>query len=418
MDRGLRPVLRTLGVLAFATATVGVIGSPVFGASSPTTTAAKTATTAKKRASAEEVKLQQAIAEAQSFVEKERELKFKTKPRVQILASGPFLQRFETLRASDPEYEQDIASFSSLLRSLGMVQGKGDPKKLLDTLLSGGVGGFYDSKTKELVVRSGSIGPSTKATIVHELVHALEDQHFDLERPELDTRTDDSSGGFQFLAEGSARYIENRYRDTFTAAEEADARREEEAMGDQEALLKVFLDPDYTRGVPFLIVSLLSPYEQGKEFIAEVVKAKGMKGLNAVYARPPITTEEATSYGAYLKNTKPVGVPTPEIPANAKKLDSGVVGQASLNAILADENSLQKAELTVAAALGWAGDAYVVWEDKKQQCFRADFTMETAKDVTELDSALKGFARRAPQATVEKRPGSQVRLTSCSAAAR
>ena len=48
---------------------------------------------------------------------------------------------------------------------------------------------------------------AVRAVLVHELLHALEDQHFGLDRPDLG---DEAFLGFQALAEGSAVRVEEQ----------------------------------------------------------------------------------------------------------------------------------------------------------------------------------------------------------------
>ena len=76
-----------------------------------------------------------------------------------------------------------------------------------------GVVGFYDPETDELVVRGAALTPYVRTTIAHELVHALDDQHLDLDRPEYDEADDEIGFGFSSVVEGNARRVENAYRE-------------------------------------------------------------------------------------------------------------------------------------------------------------------------------------------------------------
>ena len=71
----------------------------------------------------------------------------------------------------------------------------------LTDVLSGGLSmvyAFYNPEDEELVVRGSHIGPYERSVIAHELVHALDDQHFDLDRKFEDSK-DESSLGFSEL---------------------------------------------------------------------------------------------------------------------------------------------------------------------------------------------------------------------------
>ncbi len=262
----------------------------------------------------------------------------------------------------------------------------------------------------------GDIGPAARAIIVHELTHALDDQHFGLDRPQLEARDDDSEAAFTFLAEGSARWVENRYRATFTRQERDQAASEEMAMSNQEELFRLVTDADYAGAVPFIFSSLLGPYEIGKVFVSGLVERKGLAGLDAAFRSPPSTTEQVVDLERYLAGEAPVKVPVPAVPAGATVLDRGVVGAASLDALLATRETLTDVDRIDAAADGWGGDAYVVWRAGARVCMRMDVVMDTPKDRTELRAALGRFAAPLTDAKLEDRAGGVLRLTSCGTA--
>ncbi len=378
-----------------------------------TATASLATLTGPAHAATSNAQVSRAVTDGIAFVEKTRELKFKSTPKVTLLNDAAFVRRLDQERKTDPSYKKDVAEFTALLRALGLITGNGSPARLLDALFSGGVGGFYDSKSKELVVRADDFGPTARATIVHELTHALDDQHFDLDRPELAKRTDDSGAAFRFFVEGTARYVENRYRATFSAVEVTSATAEETAMATQGELLSLVADPAYTRSIPFMISSLLAPYEQGKIFVGEVIAAEGMAGIANVYKRVPVTTEQAIDLRRYRSSEPPIAVRRPEVPQGAKVLARGVVGVAGLAALFAGVGSLGAPERVDAAAQGWGGDAYVLWQKSGKVCMRMDLAMDTPSDLREAVTALKQFASNVADATVQTPPNDVVRLTSC-----
>ena len=99
------------------------------------------------------------------------------------------------------------------LEGLGLVEPDADLVESMRSLLGVGVVGFYDPETDELVVRGAALTPYVRTTIAHELIHALDDQHLDLDRPEYDEADDEVGFGFSSVVEGNARRIEDAYRD-------------------------------------------------------------------------------------------------------------------------------------------------------------------------------------------------------------
>ena len=53
-----------------------------------------------------------------------------------------------------------------------------------------------------MVVRGSADTPNLRITLVHELTHALDDQHFELDRPELDDASDESGFGVPAAGRG------------------------------------------------------------------------------------------------------------------------------------------------------------------------------------------------------------------------
>src|SRR5437588_512232 len=72
------------------------------------------------------------------------------------------------------------------------------------SLLSNGVAGFYDPTSKTLVVRGEKPTPYVRQVLVHELTHALQDQYFSINRPDLDRADDERGDGLLGLSEGDA----------------------------------------------------------------------------------------------------------------------------------------------------------------------------------------------------------------------
>ncbi|OWY61582.1 hypothetical protein B7486_63050, partial [cyanobacterium TDX16] len=123
------------------------------------------------------------VAEIAAFVEEERGLEFLEDPEIELLDEGAFQDR---LLEDEEEDEGELLELQDELRALGLIDDDVDLAESLDDLLGGAVLGFYDPETGELVVRAGEISPLARITIAHELVHALDDQHFELDRPEYE----------------------------------------------------------------------------------------------------------------------------------------------------------------------------------------------------------------------------------------
>jgi len=281
-----------------------------------------------------------------------------------------------------------------LLRTLGLIEGDLDLAAIEEST-DERVLGFYDAERDRLLVRGARLTPAVRRVLVHELTHALDDQRFDLDRPEVDQRDDESALAFQALVEGSASLVESRY----FASLPADARRQ----ADIEA------DPVPSgQDVPRVFEALLSfPYLAGESFVDSVIRNEGRERLDRAFAAPPTSSKEILHPERFLAGERPRPVRIP--PSDRRAVDGGVLGELVLRLVL--QSSIDRASATRAAD-GWGGDRYVAWDDRDGRlCVRVDVVVVSPADRSELLDALRRWAQRHPGAAVAD--GEAVRLTRC-----
>lgn len=364
------------------------------GTSTSTTSTAPTRTTLVPPPTKAE--LDAVVDELSAFVERERGLAFKTEVTVELLDDAAFtgrlLEQFE-------EDKEGLEKTGRLLQALGLIPGNADVVEAMRKLLGAGVLGYYDPETKALVVRGIDLGPYVKQTIVHELVHALDDQWFDLDRPEYDERKDEISFGFRSLAEGDARRIERIYESRMTSADKARRDREEMEFAGQ---------VDIT-GIPLILIELIqAPYDLGRPLVDRIVRSGGDEQLAAAFGAPPDSSEQVMHPDKFLVREAPVEVPHPV--ADGAMIDEGVFGELLTRETLGDEVDRASAER---AASGWAGDWYVSWDDGRGgTCVRVNFRADTPTDFDELRAAFERWITSRPIATVEV-AGDVLTVTSC-----
>lgn len=318
--------------------------------------------------------LEQALPELVAFVEQTRGLKFVRAPKVELLADDQFEPRLKEGATPAP---QGDAAFVGLFRALGLVTGEVDLGAVANAAASYIVG-FYDTHTKVLYARGGEPTPYVKSVLVHELTHALDDQHFNLDRPDLD---DEAAPAFDALVEGSAMVVEGRWYDSRPAEEQGAI---DAAKGGPPG------DPDvFTQLFGF-------PYEVGPRLVRALLDAGGQARLDEAFRSPPASTEQAIHPERFLSPDpiKPVVSPV----ADGEVVDEGTLGELGLVLLLDSATSRSTA---LKAAAGWGGDHYVAWTSKDQTCVRFTVVMDTAQDSAELVSALRTWAASHPGATVQ-----------------
>ncbi|MCU1379394.1 MAG: hypothetical protein JWN29_2377 [Acidimicrobiales bacterium] len=336
------------------------------------------------------------IADVEAFVARTRGLEFKRKVPVTLLDGAQFKAR---LLQDAAEQRADIEVDGRVLKALGLIEPDVDLYDVLQRFIGDAVVGFYDTDTHELVVRGGKLTPYARATLAHELTHALDDQWFDLDRPELDTGgRDEEALAFAGLVEGNAVRVEAAYRKALSSAERVQASLEEAQLAG-----KVDLE-----GVPRVVPQIIGfPYVAGPPFVRALVEAGGERRVDAAFKVPPTTSEDIIDPQGWLAGRTPVEIPAPT--AEGKVLDQGVYGQSTLAVTLEPVIGTSEADR---AADGWGGDRYVAWDaGGGRTCVRATFAMDTVGDLGELTSALRTWA--AEEGATVTRQATTVGFTAC-----
>ena len=338
------------------------------------------------------------VAELQDYVAEARGLPFEEEVTVELADDDEFEARLAD------KFEEDVADIEDaevFYRALGLLP---DDTSLVDSLraiYSAGVLGFYDPETDELVVRGRSTTPYVQQTIVHELVHALDDQHFELHRPQYDDAKDEIGTGFSAVVEGDARRIENRWMSEQPTDFREEAKAEEDAFG---AGIDASAYPE------ILLFELAAPYQLGEVFLGQRISEGGERAVDAALTEPPDTSEQVLFPQLFAPREPRVEVPPP--PADGEIVDDGVVGALFLLGLLSASDSPVNQSDAFRAVQGWGGDWAVTWTDGDLACVRADFVGDTPGDTDELESALARWAEGREGAQVT-RVDERARLESC-----
>src|SRR2546423_2207786 len=189
--------------------------APMAAAPEQTTTssgppvAVTTPTTAKKASSGGAVDWAHVADTVRPYIEKETGLPFTGAVKVTVLDGGGFAARLDAVRLN-PAMDRARRA-EPTLKALGIIEPGVNLADQVKRLSTGSVTAFYDVKANDLVVRDGQLTPFMLKTIVHELVRADYDQHFELDRPNLAMPDDETGVAWDSLVEGTASRIEARF---------------------------------------------------------------------------------------------------------------------------------------------------------------------------------------------------------------
>jgi hypothetical protein len=251
------------------------------------------------------------------------------------------------------------------LEALGLIP-KGYPldQKLL-TLLTEQIAGMYDPKSREFFIADWTDPADQRMIMAHELTHALQDQHFHIQKWEDAAKpNDDDELARDAVLEGSATLSMFDYQLQQLGRNSTDIF----ALDPSLLLSLMFGDldksPELADSPMALRDEMLFPYGAGASFSLEVLKASGgWPGLHKVFERPPASTQQIMHPDLYLKGVMPAPVTFPRldkiVPREWKKLDENLLGEFGLNEVLKQFLGQARADQLAAS---WAGDKYAIFE--------------------------------------------------------
>ncbi len=249
--------------------------------------------------------------------------------------------------------------------ALGAIAPELDVRKLLVEVMEDELVGYYDPKEKRLAVRSDIAralddqGPRSfawRATVVHELVHALQDQYFDLASKIEEPRTTDADDAFGALVEGDATLVMLGY----TAEANGDSLRSVVEQPDR--ILAALTRPpeQLTKALreapPLLREPLLFRYREGAFFCARLVRTQGWSRVDAAQRNPPSSTRVIRNPDEFLRGEGDYSVTLPafaQAPWQTREED--VLGALEL-AVWLELDAAQ----TARAIEDWRGDRYQI----------------------------------------------------------
>ena len=299
----------------------------------------------------------------------------------------------ETLRGLSPRAEVplnflDEHEMKAILRWL---YGERDPEAPLEPYIALGLlpdtrlelhtpqaAGIYISEQRQLYVSTYRPESDTdaQALLAHAYVHALQDQHFDLEATESRATTTDTTLAIQALIEGDATLLTALY--SYENPTEADwvhltdliVQAERLSHPASSSLREQESEPSPSGDVlgPEEVWSRLLrfPNWEGRLFATALFQDGGWEKINHAYTTPPRSTEQVLHPERYLEGPDdPTNVVVPQLDAVLDEdwsmsledtVGEFIIG-LYLNQTLPEERSWRGAE-------GWDGDKIIVWEHR------------------------------------------------------
>ena len=279
------------------------------------------------------------------------------------------LKAFIEERIKEEIKPEDIRIDELALKRFGFVPQEFDLKGTTVSLLTEQAAAFYDYRKKKLFLLSGDAladtiqGEAAKTVVVHELAHALADQHFDLGKYIKTGRTDDASTARTAVMEGQATWLMLESMAQKAGMTIADKPQMLDLMsaGASDAMASQF--PVLATAPLYIRASLIFPYNQGLKFQHTLVQKLGKAAFSKVFREPPASTQQIYHPELYIDGIKPETVKLPAVskPKDWKTLTDGTVGEFD-HAILLEQYLTPHDAKELAPA--WRGGTFGLIEHK------------------------------------------------------
>jgi hypothetical protein len=294
-----------------------------------------------------------------------------------------FLER----RFNEESPALELAGIEASYKRFGLLPDDVDLRSTLLDLLAEQVIGYYDPAEKVLYVVKGARSDYLSTTISHELVHALQDQHFPLDSLTRIVRDNDRQMAAQAVAEGHAVWEQ-------LVSMTGLANPENAMPGGWEGVRQMIRENRNTMPLlaqaPILLQEvLLFPYLSGAEHIRQFkAKRPGAWPFDSL----PVSTEQILHAEKFFdERDDPVAVALPPLRGGGRITYENGLGEFETRLFLYQHTrNLARA---ARGAAGWDGDRYVLVSlpgggEAMVWATVWDSAMDAAEFVDILDEAL------------------------------
>ena len=268
------------------------------------------------------------VGRAMARVERIREREFETRVPVNVMTREEFRNRDGNGSGGDGAFS---AWNNQVWEALFINGESGDSQSEISDTRGSSVAGFYSPSDDEIKIITPDPESATinNATLVHELVHALQDQHYDLTSKQFSAKTQDGELAINGIVEGDARYVEYQYAekcgDEWSCVDpsSSDGGSGGDGGGGSSVNLGMFL-------------TIYQPYSDGPVYVHDRLEEGGWDAVNRAFRNPPESSEQTI----HLTDEKPTPIRYTDRARNGWKLfpkqgqnGSDTAGEASMFAM-------------------------------------------------------------------------------------
>ena len=313
-------------------------------------------------------------------IERALGVKYKRPPKLEI-RSRQQVREFLLQKLNEPAVQKAIAGQEMTYKLLGLLPDTLKLGEFFVKVLTEQIIGYYDPKTKLLYVVDGAPEEYVGITIMHELVHALQDQYVNLDSLQHLVGDDDRQAAVQSVIEGQAVY-EQVYLMAGGSGNIA-----AQLPGGWEQLRTAIREAQTTQPIfasaPMVIQeALLFPYINGAEFARRFQSLRPGKFL---WDQFPQSTEQVMHERAFF-GAAPDVPSVLTLPAAKGIIDENDFGEFGTRLFLF--HHLKDRDAATRASVGWDADRYVLVKTPAGNAFAWTTVWDTPLDAAEFVSAL------------------------------
>jgi hypothetical protein len=201
-----------------------------------------------------------------------------------------------------------------------------------------------ESNLKALDVKEKDFNDFVFLIVTHELVHALDDQYFDLQRINESIEHAEPLQAVAALREGHAVYVTNQIADRLNLSDTAKELSVKSAAGVMDAGNRAQMQIFY------------NTYVKGEEFVKEIVKRKGVSGISDAFLSPPASTRQVMDPEEYFSPSNIVQIDCskmienikPKLPIEGMQTQKLPLGATTLSALMISQGIDEKEAQEVA----------------------------------------------------------------------
>jgi hypothetical protein len=353
---------------------------------------------------------QRVIDELMGSAERVRGLQFK-QPVPVLVEDRDRITAYVETQIEDEELDRARVVYAAL----GLLPSDLDVRSLLLRLMGEQVVGYYDAEEKHLVVRDdvmrafargedanaeeGSDLSEARIVLVHELVHALQDQHLNLFKNIHAERDTDADNAFHALVEGDATLAMIGYA---LEREQIPLSR----LTSNPAQIQSFSDvvrhsplagTELEQAPAIIRIPLLSAYVDGLAFCASLHgMGGGFSAIDRAHANPPVSSEQVLHPLRFADPDVPQSLTLPELPelaaAGYEVVREDTLGELEMGVYFGQGAREADAKR---AADGWDGDRLRVYRSATEPPAVVWLSVwDSERDAQEAEAAAAHVARQ------------------------